>query len=188
MDESHPAVPPVSDAVRAQAAKMPGSWVYAIDPYFEPAGKVPSYGIVGAWKVDNRGNVTKEFQHNPRYRPSPRARGMKEPTDHLDSVIQLASTGYASDLDMQNALLRSVVYVIPTSTGVVEPHLQDGNRFVVGIYTSPVHVPSAVPEVQRVLFQDVLRDLPEHVILKLNPHSSVSAEVAIDDIRRAAEQ
>ncbi|MEU4926398.1 type VII secretion system-associated protein [Streptomyces yokosukanensis] len=188
MNESRLSVPPVSGAVRAQAAKMPGSWVYAIDPYFDPAGKVPPYGIIGAWKVDDHGNVTKEFRHNPKYRPSPRAHGMKEPTDHLDSVIQLASTGYASELDMQNAILNSVVYMIPPSAGIAEPCVQDGNRSAVGIYTSPAHAPNTVPEVQRVLFRELLRDLPEHAILKLNPHSSVSAEVAVADIRRAADQ
>ncbi|MGW7362722.1 type VII secretion system-associated protein [Streptomyces sp. NPDC054841] len=188
MDEFQPPVPPLSDAVRAQAAETPGAWVYAIDPHFDPAGKVPPYGVVGAWKVDNQGNVTDEFRHNPKYRPSPRARGLKEPTDPLDSVIQLASTGYASDLDVQSALLDSIVYVIPGSNGRVEPYLHDEDRFVVGIYTSPVHAPSSVPEVQRVLFRAVLPELPEHAILKLNPHSSVSAEVPLADIHREAEQ
>ncbi|MFG2387058.1 type VII secretion system-associated protein [Streptomyces avermitilis] len=188
MDEFQVAVPPVSDAVRAQAAERPGSWVYAIDSHFDPAGRVPPYGIVGAWKVDERGHITGEFKHNPKYRPSPRSRGMKKPTDPLDAVIQLASTGYAADAEVQSVLLESLVYVTGGANGVAEPALQGGNRFVVRIYTNLAHVPNSIPEVQRVLFRNILGELPEYSVLKLNPHSSVSAEVPLADIRRVADQ
>lgn len=188
MDEFQPTVPPASDAVRAEAAGLRDAWVYAIDPHFDPNGKVPPYGVVGAWKVDSHGNITNEFRHNPKYRPSPRARGMKEPTDPLDSVIQLAATGYASDLDVQSVLLDSTVYVVPGCSRTPELPLQDGDRAVVEIYTSPMHAPNSVPEVQRMTLRGILRELPESAILKLNPHSTVSAEVLLADIRRAAEQ
>ncbi len=29
--------------------------MYAIDPYFDPNGPVPPYGIVGGWSVDSFG-------------------------------------------------------------------------------------------------------------------------------------
>ncbi|WP_246338319.1 MULTISPECIES: type VII secretion system-associated protein [Streptomyces] len=182
MTEPHPALPPVSDALRAQAAKSPGSWIYAIDPHFDPSGRVPPFGIIGAWKADDNGQLTEEFRPNPRYRPSPQARGMKAPTDRLEAAIQLAATGYISDGDMQAALLGSVVYTAPDSPG-----LRSTEPFTVAIYTSPVHAPSDVPEVQRVLFRDVLTGLPDHAIVKLNPQSPVSAEVAVTDIRRTPE-
>ncbi|MFB7899638.1 type VII secretion system-associated protein [Streptomyces xiamenensis] len=184
VNESSQVHPPISDAMRAQAAKAPGSWVYAVDPYFNPNGRVPPYGIIGAWEVDDHGNITDNFRLNPKYRPSPRARGMEEPTDHLDSMIQLASTGYASDLELQNALTNSIVYVIPERFALNSPGVQDEDRPFVGIYTSPRHAPNTVPEVQRILLQDVVRNLPDNAIIKLNPHSSVSVQVIVADIRQ----
>ncbi|GAA2485861.1 type VII secretion system-associated protein [Streptomyces gobitricini] len=188
MGDFQPEVPPVSDAVRAQAAKTPNAWVYAVDPYFEPLGKVPPYGVVGAWRVDNQGNVTDEFRPNPNYRPSPKARGFKAPTDPLDSVIQLAASGYASDSDVQSALVDAVVYVVPGMNAMVESHAEGDDRLVVHIYSSPMHAPSSVPEVQRALFRALLPELPECAVLQLNPGSSVSAEVPLADIQRAPRQ
>ncbi|CAM5541202.1 hypothetical protein [Streptomyces canus] len=59
------AVPPVTPALRAQAARQRGGYVYAIDPYFDPAGAVPPYGIVGGWSVDPSGQLV-SFTHNLR--------------------------------------------------------------------------------------------------------------------------
>lgn len=188
MDEPRTAVPPVTDTLREQAAQQPGSWIFAIDPHFDPDGKVPPYGVVGAWKVDDRGHLSGEFQHNPKYRPSPRARGMKDPTDPVDAVIQLAATGYASDTDVQSAILDSTVYVVPGSTSTTATRPQTNQPFILAIYTSPLHAPSSVPEVQRTHFRDLLATLPELGSLKLNPHGSVSVEIPLADIRRAASQ
>ena len=65
-----PTVPPATAALRAQAARQRGGYVYAIDPYFDPDGAVPPYGIVGGWSVDEAGQLV-TFSHNPNYRPSP---------------------------------------------------------------------------------------------------------------------
>jgi hypothetical protein len=38
------------------------------DPRFDPKGRVPREGIMGAWTVDQQGQIVGEFQRNPRYR------------------------------------------------------------------------------------------------------------------------
>ena len=52
----------------AEAKKNPNGWVYQIDGQFGPNDAVPPEFIVGAYKVDEAGNLTGEFQPNPKYR------------------------------------------------------------------------------------------------------------------------
>lgn len=167
-------IPPVTEAVRAQASARPNGWVYAIDSYFDPNGEVPPYGIVGAWKVDFRGLLTGEFQHNPKYRPSPRSLGMADPTDAVDAAIQLAATQYGSESHLRRALLDAVVYVTP-----------EANGSPVVLYTSPAKAAGSAPELRRIPFRELLPQLPEHAVLKLNPGGSVAVEIPVADLREA---
>ncbi|NJK65056.1 MAG: hypothetical protein HC921_22200 [Synechococcaceae cyanobacterium SM2_3_1] len=44
-------------------------WVYEIDNrYHQNNGRVPPEAIIGAWKVDQNGNIIDEFIPNPNYR------------------------------------------------------------------------------------------------------------------------
>lgn len=52
----------------SEAKSFPSGWVYRIDPKYNPSGKVPPEGIVGAWQVDENGNILGEFKHNPKYK------------------------------------------------------------------------------------------------------------------------
>ncbi|MEV5988670.1 type VII secretion system-associated protein [Streptomyces sp. NPDC052051] len=183
MNDFKPTVPPVTDAVRAQAAGQPGGWVYAIDSYFDPAGRIPPFGIVGAWKIDAQGDVTDEFKHNPNYRPSPQAVGMPSPSDRVDAAVQLAATGYAPDAEVRRALLDATVYLAPSvdrQTGANDPAIR--------LYTHPSHAPRSAPRLQRVRFRDLLPQLPNNILLILNGNSSASARIPLADIRRTTEQ
>lgn len=55
----------------AEARAHPGGWVYVIDGDMvdDPNGEVPPEAIIGAWKVDDQGNLTDEYQANSYYRP-----------------------------------------------------------------------------------------------------------------------
>src|SRR4051794_11582829 len=86
--------PPDSAEAHAFARENPGGWLYEVDPFFDPDENVPPYGIVGAWSISSRGEITDKFKKNPRYRPSPVVLGFPEPTDPLDAAIQLAASGY----------------------------------------------------------------------------------------------
>ncbi|MCD4501287.1 hypothetical protein [Chromobacterium vaccinii] len=56
------------DVVQA-ALENPNGWVYKIEGEYGPAEYVPPEVIVGAWKVDENGNLTGEFMPNPKYQP-----------------------------------------------------------------------------------------------------------------------
>ena len=65
-----PAAPRFPEELRDAAAQAAGGWVYAIDPAYDPRGRTPPEGIVGAWKIADDGQPTGEFVANPDYKPS----------------------------------------------------------------------------------------------------------------------
>ncbi|HSY44119.1 MAG TPA: hypothetical protein VK811_09405 [Candidatus Acidoferrum sp.] len=59
-----------SQEAHAEAKKNPNGWVYKIDGNFTAHEAVPPERIIGAWKVDEHGNITGAFIPNPNYRLS----------------------------------------------------------------------------------------------------------------------
>lgn len=62
--------PPVSEAARAEAKAKPGGWVYEIGGGYNTTEAVPPQAIKGAWKVDDRGEITDEYKPNPNFDPA----------------------------------------------------------------------------------------------------------------------
>ncbi|QRR00112.1 hypothetical protein [Dyadobacter sandarakinus] len=58
---------PTEDAFK-EALNNPGGWVYVIDEPYQGKEDVPSEHILGAWKVDNEGNLSELFEFNPNYK------------------------------------------------------------------------------------------------------------------------
>ena len=58
----------ITPEVIEAARKNPSGWVYKIEGTFGPDEYVPPEAVVGAWKVDDQGNLTGEFLSNPKYR------------------------------------------------------------------------------------------------------------------------
>src|SRR5262245_19762574 len=108
---SHPAAPPTTQEALQYARDNPGGWLYEIDPFFDPAGEGPPHGVVGAWRIDDDGHITEDFQANPNYLPSPHTREFPEPTDALDGATQLAATGYTDNGTVMQVLLESQVVI-----------------------------------------------------------------------------
>lgn len=56
-------------ALVAEARRHPNGWVYEIDAAMasDPYGEVPPTAIIGAWQVDQDGELTGFFQANPNY-------------------------------------------------------------------------------------------------------------------------
>ena len=65
------APPEPTPAMRDEARRNPGGWVYVVDGTFAPNDVVPADRIIGSWKVDRRGNLTGKFKPNPEYRGAP---------------------------------------------------------------------------------------------------------------------
>lgn len=60
----------ITEDVMKAAKENPNGWVYKIVGSFGLTEAVPPEAILGAWKVDENGNITGEFIENPKYRPS----------------------------------------------------------------------------------------------------------------------
>jgi hypothetical protein len=52
----------------AEAKKNPDGWVYEIRGNYGPDDFVPPHAVVGAWKVDQEGNIVGEFIRNPNFK------------------------------------------------------------------------------------------------------------------------
>jgi hypothetical protein len=56
------------DVIKAARENLNG-WVYKIEGSFDPTEHVPPTAIVGAWKVNEYGNLVGDFIPNPKYKP-----------------------------------------------------------------------------------------------------------------------
>ncbi|MDQ0472002.1 hypothetical protein [Labrys wisconsinensis] len=61
---------PTSEAAKAEAKANPGGWIYEIGGGYNNTEAVPPQAIRGAWKVDERGEITDEYKANPNFDPS----------------------------------------------------------------------------------------------------------------------
>ena len=52
-----------------EAKRMPGGYVYRMAGKFGPEDRVPPDAIVGAWKVDAKGNISGDFIKNENFDP-----------------------------------------------------------------------------------------------------------------------
>ncbi len=53
----------------SEARKSPGKWLYRIAGKFEVHEDVPAAAIVGAWQVNEHGEIVGSFQENSNYDP-----------------------------------------------------------------------------------------------------------------------
>lgn len=135
--------PPVTAEQRAQARSRPNSWLYIMDPLFADSDDVPPFGVAGAYRVDEHGNVAPEFTANPDYRPSPRALGFPEPANELERALQLAVTGYGSDDAVLAALRSAVVFIPANADGSGVALFDEGlDRQAVKVFTSDAFLPA----------------------------------------------
>ncbi|MBZ2196568.1 type VII secretion system-associated protein [Occultella gossypii] len=179
-----PATPPITDALRAEARANPGAWVYAVDPEFDPAGRVPPQGIVGAWRADENGELSEEFTPNPRYVPSPLARGWATPATKLERVLQLVLAGHApgEQMDREFASAEVVIFSRPEG-GIFLAPAGDGSRLAYAFTDADKATASGHAEHSVILGSQLAAALPEGVRIALNPGSEVSAIIDPADIR-----
>jgi hypothetical protein len=53
-----------------EAKSNPNGWVYRISKGYSENQYIPPEAIVGAWKVDDRGNIVGDFIKNTKYKPN----------------------------------------------------------------------------------------------------------------------
>lgn len=59
---------PTAEA-QQEATQNPGGWVYEIEGSYDPDGAIPPEAILGAWKVNDAGEIEGDFIPNSNYQP-----------------------------------------------------------------------------------------------------------------------
>jgi hypothetical protein len=180
--------PPITAAQREAARQQPESWLYAIDPAFDPDGEVPPHGVIGAWRVDAGGEIGGEFQHNPNYRPSELAQGLAAAADPLEEWILLAAHGRASEVDLTAALLDSELILFARADGDDDLYSVPGEegRGLLQAFTSERRLPPEWQHWQRLTGRQLAPALAGHD-LELNPGGPVSVRLPGEALLAATE-
>lgn len=175
--------PPITEALRAQARANPGAWVYAIDPGFDGAGDVPPQGIIGAWRTDEKGELSAEFTPNPRYLPTPQARGWQEPATELEYVLQMVLSGYLPDEQLARVFASSEVFVFSRPEGglFLAPG-EDGGQLVYAYTDAQKASASGYAEHEPVRGSELAAVLPDGARIALNAGAHISAIVDPADV------
>ena len=185
-DDSVPMTPPITDALRAEARSNPGAWVYAVDPGFGGAANVPPEGIVGAWQSDEHGELRNEFTPNPRYLPTPQARGWVQPATALERTLQRVLSGYARDEQLAREFVSAEVFIFSRPEGgIFLAPAQDGGQLVYTFTDGVKAAASGNAEHSSILGSQLIDALPEGVRIALNPGHEQSAIINPVDISYA---
>lgn len=174
--------PAISDEMRAHAKVQPDSWLYVLDPAADPDLAVPPELVIGAYPVDEHGELVEAFEPNPGYV----AATVPAPTDPLDAALQELSAGRGSR-EAVLALLRTAELLLPGAVdGGVVVHASPHGRDVVHAFTSARHaqVAAAPSGWQRRRGRELARSLPPGVDLQLNPGSGAAVTVPRESLLR----
>ena len=172
-------VPPITEEMRRAARSQPGTWLYVVDPSFDPDGAVPPEGIVGAYPVDEAGRLGEEFAKNPRYRPTPQALRLPQPTDELDALAQRVATGWAPQSDFVGELARSTLWLMAGPALAVFVVDEGGGRRSVWVFTHRSHAERRVPgqELLQLSPAEIAEAIPRGVDLVVNPGAPASVRI-----------
>lgn len=167
-------VPPISREMREHAKVQPSSWLYVLDPAADVDGEVPPELVVGAFPVDEHGELGEAFEHNPRYVPSE----LPAPTDPLDAALQDLASGRGSH-EAVLALLRTAELLLePGQDDALVVHTTPARRDVVQAYSCDQHAPDGGgPGWRRRRGRELARLLPPGVDLQLNPGSALAVTI-----------
>ncbi len=168
--------PAITQDMRASAMANPNTWLYVIDPAFDENADIPPWGVVGAYRVDDRGAIDPTFRRNTEYRPSPTALRMPDPATRLDDLLQLVKAGHRQESDLLAAVrdAKLLIYATgPDDRAVTAFPARDG-RIMVPACTSVAYVPSAWPGWREVRGNDLARHLKGHPLV-INPIGPITA-------------
>lgn len=178
--------PEITLDMRVSARSNPNSWLYVIDPAFSPDVDVPPWGVVGAYPVDDRGEVVERFRYNTGYRPSPAALRLPVTSNPLEKLLQLVHTRHRRQADLLPAVLDAtlLVYACRGDDRAITGFRNHDGRVLVPACTSATHVPRAWPGWREVSGRELagqLRGCP----LVVNPLGPLTAVIPAGDLSRA---
>jgi hypothetical protein len=181
-----PENPQPTPEMRESARQAPGTWIYVVDPAFQDAREVPPSAIVGAYGVDDRGEIGDEFTRNPNYRPSALAWGFPPPANELEGALQNAVTGNGDDAQVRAALLDATVFTRSTPKQVVLPVQDDDlDLEVVQAFTSERYLSDSAGDDSAAPAPVAVREIAPALrgrYLLLNPGSQLEVRLPGDDL------
>jgi hypothetical protein len=183
-----PVAPPeITPRMRANARANPGTWLYVIDPAFDADADVPPHGVVGAYPVDERGEIRSAFRPNTAYRPSPTALRMPKPASGLERLLQLIRAGHTEAATLPTAVLLAplLLYASSPADRSVVGFPDRRGTVLVPACTSVAYVPSAWPGWREVTGRDLVPLLGDHPLV-INPAGPIPATIPAADLRRAS--
>jgi hypothetical protein len=171
----HPGLPPVTEAMRAEARNFPGGWLWCADPEIDPrhVDGAPLPTLFGAYAVGPDGELTGETWRNDQYRPGPRRLGLPEPETPFEEVLNLVTAGWLPYEALLAPALDADFWT--TSAGAPEILLDARGNRVLPVYSSPRHLPPGV-EPGRVSLRSLLPVLPGVLVL-VNAGGAVGADI-----------
>ena len=180
-------IPDITPEMRAAALTNPNSWLYVIDPALDPDDDVPPWGVVGAYPVNELGEIEDAFEPNSAYRPTPAAVREPDPAVVLEGLLERVKAGERDQRDLLPAVLaaRLLLYAASAEDGSVTGFPNRDGSVMVPACTSPGHVPAAWPGWREVTGRDLVPLLHGHPLV-INPSGPVTALIPADHLRAAA--
>ena len=178
--------PEITPEMRAAALENPNSWLYVIDPALDPDADVPPWGVVGAFPVNEQGEIEEAFEHNAEYRPSPVAVREPDAAAVLEALLERVKAGERDQRDLLPAVLaaRLLLYSGSADDGSVTGFPNRDGSVMVPACTSPAHVPAAWPGWREVTGRELVPMLYGHPLV-INPSGPVTALIPADHLRTA---
>ncbi|WP_412809146.1 hypothetical protein [Saccharopolyspora sp. MS10] len=96
-------LPPIDDALRAEAATKPGEWIIYADPWLRPGVTPPPFSVQGGYWVNEHG-VIADHRINPGYQPSPGRTGGWKFVTGLELALWRVVNGFNTIGDLADAL------------------------------------------------------------------------------------
>lgn len=170
--------PEITQEMRASAMANPNTWLYVIDPAFDADADIPPWGVVGAYRVDDHGDIDRAFRRNTEYRPSPTALRMPEPVTALEELLQLVKAGHREQTEIPGAVMRAplLLYAASPSDHSVTAFPTRAGTVMVPVCTSVAHVPQAWPGWRQITGRDLAPLLYGHPLV-VNPAGPITAMI-----------
>jgi hypothetical protein len=184
---NHPGLPPITDAMRAEAARNPGGWLYCADPDVDPrfiAG-MPLPVLLGGYKVGDDGQFTGETYVNEEYRPSPRRRGYPAPQTDFELVLGYVAAGWLPQDRILAAVFTAPFILETDGSGGLRVGVDANGRRFLTVYSSPGYVPPDAQSVMQTEGRDLVPALAG-ITLIVNPGGNFGIELPGDDLIRVA--
>ncbi|MCG8919861.1 hypothetical protein L6E12_29235 [Actinokineospora sp. PR83] len=178
----HPGLPPITPAMRAEAAKTPGGWLYCADPDVDPRhiDGVPTPTLLGAYKIGPDGAFTGETWVNEDYRPSPRRRGLPRPENAFEEVLAFVAAEWLPYEAAVRAALDHEFLIGLAPDGNLAVLVAPTGARVLPAYSAPRHVPEGTPA-RPMSLRSLLTVLPGVTVL-VNPGGSLGIDLVGDQV------